>query len=162
MALPATEKDNFFKSTYIKKRLTLKNSPYQREKFREELFHNIPKMMFLLLPVFALILKLVYLRKKRYYYEHFIYSLHVHSTVFLSILIKLLLQWVFAFILLGSSWLQLCLTFYILWYIYRSLRTFYGSTRGITLFKMSFLFLSYAFVFIFSLLFIGVVTFTTT
>lgn len=39
--------------------------------------------MFLLLPLFALFLKLFYDRKKYYYADHAIFSLHFHSAVFL-------------------------------------------------------------------------------
>lgn len=46
---------------------------------------NLPLMMFLLLPIYALLLKLMYIRSGRYYVEHIIYALHTHSFVFLSI-----------------------------------------------------------------------------
>ena len=44
---------------------------------------ELPKVMFILLPVYALLLKLLYARRKRYYIEHFIFALHVHSFTFL-------------------------------------------------------------------------------
>jgi hypothetical protein len=46
---------------------------------------NLPLMMFLLLPFYALILKLLYLRSGRYYVEHIIYALHIHSFLFLTL-----------------------------------------------------------------------------
>lgn len=50
----------------------------------EGFLHNIPKMMFILLPVFALFLKLLYFRKKQFYYvDHAILSLHFFSFIFL-------------------------------------------------------------------------------
>ena len=42
-----------------------------------------PKMMFLLLPLFALNLKILYLRTRRLYVEHLVFLLHVHSFGFL-------------------------------------------------------------------------------
>jgi hypothetical protein len=44
---------------------------------------DIPKVMFLLLPVFAGLYKLVYLRSKRLYVEHLIFLLHCHAVAFL-------------------------------------------------------------------------------
>jgi hypothetical protein len=41
----------------------------------------IPTVMFVLLPVFALILKLLYIRRRRFYAEHFVFLLHVHAFV---------------------------------------------------------------------------------
>jgi hypothetical protein len=39
-------------------------------------------MMFLLLPFFAVLLKLFYIRSKRYYIEHLVFTLHIHSFLF--------------------------------------------------------------------------------
>lgn len=159
-ALPEVEKDGALKSTFIKKHLLLKNSPEQREKFTEQLRHNFPKIMFFLLPIFALILKLVYLHKKKYYYEHFIYSLHVHSAIFLAILFVLLLKWIITYFF-GVSGLSWLLIIFILWYIYRSLRIFYGNTRKKTILQMCFLFCCYAIVFNISLFIISALTFAS-
>jgi hypothetical protein len=157
--LPVTERDNFLKRAYIKKRLFLREHPNRREAFKEHFLHNFPKIMFLLLPVFALILKLVYFNKKKYYYEHFIYSLHVHSAIFLAVLFTLFLQWGLSLIVDVSDWLKWILIVYVLWYIYRSLRIFYKSTRNRTIFKMAFLFASYAVIFNVFLFLIAAFTF---
>jgi hypothetical protein len=159
--LSERERDGSLKKAFIEKSLLLKEDAEKRDKFTEHLRHNFPKIMFLLLPVFALILKLVFLNSKKYYYEHFIYSLHVHSAIFLAILFVLLLKWTSTFLFnirIGMSWI---LIIYILWYIYRSLRTFYENDRRKTILKMSFLFLNYAIVFIFCLLLISAFTFAS-
>ncbi|HTM99513.1 MAG TPA: DUF3667 domain-containing protein [Pedobacter sp.] len=138
-ALPKDKRDDFLRHYYAKKSIELNKYPDPKKKFLEDFLHNIPKMMFLLLPMFALILKLVYINKKKYYYEHLIYSFHVHSALFLSILITMLLQWLFKFAYDISEWLSLLCMIYMVWYIYRSLRTFYGSTRWVTVLKLFFL-----------------------
>jgi hypothetical protein len=43
---------------------------------------NAPKGVFLMMPLFALFLKVLYFRQKRYYVEHFVFALHVHSLTF--------------------------------------------------------------------------------
>lgn len=45
---------------------------------------RVPYMMFLLLPVFAVLLKLLYLPQGRLYMEHFIFTLHIHALVFFA------------------------------------------------------------------------------
>ncbi|MGF1926037.1 MAG: hypothetical protein ACQUHE_17815, partial [Bacteroidia bacterium] len=70
---------------------------------------------------------------------HLIYSFHLHSAIFLSILLTMLFQWLFKFVYDISGWLSFLCTVYIIWYIYRSLRTFYNSTRWITVLKFFFL-----------------------
>ncbi|MBC7881005.1 MAG: DUF3667 domain-containing protein, partial [Anaerolineae bacterium] len=47
---------------------------------------QISKVVFVLLPIFALFLKLLYLRSKRYYAEHLIFALHYFSFVFLLLI----------------------------------------------------------------------------
>jgi hypothetical protein len=44
----------------------------------------LPKMFFLMLPIFTLILKLLYARRKIYYACHFIFALHFHSFTFIT------------------------------------------------------------------------------
>jgi len=48
----------------------------------DAMIEELPKVMFLLLPVYALLLKLIYIRRKRYYIEHFVFALHVHAISF--------------------------------------------------------------------------------
>jgi hypothetical protein len=47
----------------------------------------LPQTMFVLLPLFAAILKVFYLFKRRLYMEHLIVALHSHAFIFLSILV---------------------------------------------------------------------------
>lgn len=146
-ALPKAQRDGFLKHYFTKRSIELDQYDDPEKKFTEDLLHNIPKMMFLLLPMFALILKLVYINKQKYYYEHLIYSFHLHSAIFLSVLITMLLKWLFGFVYDISGWLEFLCTIYIIWYVYRSLRTFYNSTRWVTLLKIGFLTFCYTFVF---------------
>ncbi|MDB5019374.1 MAG: hypothetical protein JWQ28_501 [Pedobacter sp.] len=145
--LPSAKRDNFLKHYIIRRNLELQKYPDAEKKMTEEIMHNIPKMMFILLPLFALILKVVYFNKKKYYYEHLIYSFHVHSAIFLSYLILVLLQHFFNLFYNLDGWLGFFWSVYILWYIYRSLKTFYGSRRWVTIFKIFFLMFCYTIVF---------------
>ncbi|WP_316784066.1 DUF3667 domain-containing protein [Pedobacter frigiditerrae] len=160
-SLAKDKRDGFIKHYFIKRTIELEKYENPEEKFLEDFLHNIPKMMFLLLPMFALILKLVYISKKRYYYEHLIYSFHLHSAIFLSILATMLLQWLFSFIYEIDAWLGILCGIYIIWYIYRSLRTFYGSTRWITVLKMFFLSFAYNIVLTICFLVVIAVSFVT-
>jgi hypothetical protein len=51
-----------------------------------------PYLMFLMLPVFALLLKLLYVRHGRLYAEHIIFSLHVHAFAFFAFATGILLD----------------------------------------------------------------------
>lgn len=51
--------------------------------FFERLLEYLPQMMFLMLPVFALLLKICYLFSPFHYLQHLVFSLHFHSFVYL-------------------------------------------------------------------------------
>jgi hypothetical protein len=56
-----------------------------------QVFSILPMTMFFMLPVFALLLKVVYLFRRRLYMEHLIVALHSHAFMFLSLLLGALL-----------------------------------------------------------------------
>lgn len=53
------------------------------ERFANAALANIPRVFFLLLPMFALLLELFY-RKQGYYIDHLIFALYYHAFVFLT------------------------------------------------------------------------------
>ncbi|RZK50175.1 MAG: DUF3667 domain-containing protein [Pedobacter sp.] len=149
--LPIAERDNRIVRNLSLKTIELQQKENAKELLIKELFKNVPKMMFVLLPLFAIILKIVYWRKKRYYYEHLIYSFHLHSALFLSFLTYVIIDYSFSLFYSIHTWLILGLIFYMNWYTYRSLRVFYGSSRWVTVFKFCLLGFSYIFILAFCL-----------
>lgn len=57
------------------------------DRFLAQVFSLAPQTLFVMLPLFALMLKCFYLFKRRFYMEHLIVALHSHSFVCLSILL---------------------------------------------------------------------------
>ncbi len=81
---------------------------------------NTPTLMFLLLPLFAALYQLLYIRSGRYYAEHFVFVLHAHAFVFGAFALSILLSW------MGAGFL---VPFLLLWvgiYLYLALRRVYG------------------------------------
>lgn len=83
-------------------------------------FNYVPTMMFILLPVFAGVLKLLYVRRRRFYAEHFVFLLHVHSMVFILAAVTLLTR------KLVGAWVGVALIGWVLVYIYLAIRRVYG------------------------------------
>jgi hypothetical protein len=52
--------------------------------FVKTLISNLPYMMLCCIPLFALVLKLLYVRRKVFYIDHLIYALHIHSFAYLA------------------------------------------------------------------------------
>lgn len=96
-----------------------------------EFFGYVPTVMFVLLPVFALVLKLLYIRRRRYYAEHFVFLLHVHAFVFAVFSLLLVLRelgWL-------AGWVQFALVTWIMVYIYVAMLRVYGQRWLKTLVK---------------------------
>ena len=106
------------------------------EAFEEKLKHMVPKLMFILLPFFALILKLFY-RKPYQYIDHAIFSLHFHSFAFLFLLLINLLDR-----LLPLSFFGLLVIPVIVIYLVAALKRMYGrslirsSLRGLLILSL--------------------------
>jgi hypothetical protein len=106
---------------------------------------NIPKMMFVFVPMMALVMLILYWWPKRYYVEHLVFFLHSHAAIFLLLLIQALLGWV-AFWLAWSTfrgWVIAVISLYSVWYVYRAMRVYYGQGRALTLTKLSLVGLAY-------------------
>ena len=55
--------------------------------FTETLRSNISTMMLFCIPLFAFVLKILYLRQRRFYIEHLVYALHIHSFFYFAVLV---------------------------------------------------------------------------
>ncbi|MDO6390426.1 DUF3667 domain-containing protein [Pontibacter sp. BT731] len=140
-------KDNVVSNSLQTKIRTVMDDDLKRELFKNKLVSHLPKMMFILLPLFALILKLVSYRSKKYYVEHLIYSIHVHSFLFLFGAVLIVLDWILPFF---SDWIELFGLVVIFWYIYRSMRNIYRSSRWRTIYKFFLLAFAYSFLMLLS------------
>lgn len=57
------------------------------KEFWKQFNQNLPKVLFFLIPFFALLLKLLYLLRQRFYSEHLVFALHYHSVLFINLLL---------------------------------------------------------------------------
>lgn len=59
--------------------------------FLDTLRSNIPVMMLCCIPLFAFVLKILYFRKRRFYVEHLVYALHIHTFLYVGVIVTSLL-----------------------------------------------------------------------
>lgn len=76
-----------------------------RRKFMLHMVANAPTVLFLLLPFFALLLKVSYIFKKRLYMEHLIVAMHSHAFLMLSMLVLSALAALRGWIVPHAGWL---------------------------------------------------------
>jgi Protein of unknown function (DUF3667) len=100
---------------------------------RETYLHNLPRAMFLFLPLLAAGMMLLYWWPRHFYVEHLLLLVHNHAFVFL---IVPLVWTVSALIPVGGSSLQFATVLYIVYYMYRSMRMTYGQARALTAVKL--------------------------
>lgn len=116
------------------------------EAFVRALMDDIPIMMFIFLPIIALVLKLLYFFTGRYYVEHLIFTLHFHAAVFALMLLLIVnteLHDAYKFWKPISDWISTLAWIYIPVYLFLSMRVVYGQGRFMTSMKFFLLFLAY-------------------
>jgi Protein of unknown function (DUF3667) len=106
----------------------------------------IPKMMFIFLPLMALIMVPLYRTPRHYYVEHLVFFLHTHAALFLVLIGDLLLG-------IAAHWLpplggvasvgDFAAACYASWYVYRAMRNYYGNRPALTLAKLAVVGLAY-------------------
>jgi hypothetical protein len=107
--------------------------------FTEFLSSKYPWIIFSLIPVFALILKLLYFRRKLYYVDHLIFAFHLHSFLFLAGCIHLLVNFFTNYDL--DTWFLLLYALY----AFLAIKNFYRQSWGKTILKSIMLTFIYAF-----------------
>ena len=121
-----------------------------REKFGEHgtniqlflvtLISNLPYMMLACIPLFACVLKLLYVRRRIFYIDHLVYALHIHAFAFVGIILLVLATIGLNRVAPGAvaGWMITLLWIVFLVQIFLSIRRVYRQGRFISLFKFLF------------------------
>lgn len=110
------------------------------DKFTESFIHNLPKVLFIIMPFFAFFLWIFHSKKRWYYFDHGIFTLHYFSFLLLTFLIlftigkigdlinlPILSTMIKLFTFIGSIW--------IFYYFFPAHHRFYRETRIVSFFK---------------------------
>ncbi len=110
-----------------------------KEKFGEAIVHNTPKALFLYMPFFAFFLWLFHGKRRWYYFDHGIFTLHYFSFILLTFSIFLLINSIASYanetiedIVAFLVFLMMCWWFF---YFFRSHSKFYGETKAVSRLK---------------------------
>jgi hypothetical protein len=145
-------KDNWFKRMVAYKGIEL-NEKYRNNTRLEmvdlitHIQHSIPQMLFVLLPLFAFFLKLLFMRHKDFYYtDHAIFTIHFYIFIFIEMLLIFGISKISS--VTGTAWLQyvnVLLIIVLFFYLYKAMRNFYGQRRFKTILKYLLLLFSFLF-----------------
>jgi len=114
--------------------------------FIDLLLDNIPVALIVLLPLMALVLKVLYPLSRRYFVEHLLFFVHYHAFFFLILTLQILFARVAALLPFPEAIAVLAIvaaSLYIPVYLYMAMRRVYGQGRVLTFIKYVALVVSY-------------------
>ncbi|MDN3672568.1 DUF3667 domain-containing protein [Flavobacterium branchiarum] len=133
-------------------------------KFIENFIHNIPKILFIIMPFFAFFLWLFHNKKRWYYFDHGIFTLHYFSFLLLLFLILFSINKIGN--LIDSTFVNTIINFitfiglaWMFYYFFPAHHRFYGETRTISFFKSMILLFINSFFILFLLILYAFYTF---
>ena len=128
--------------------------------FLSKLLDNVPAALFILLPLMAFVLKLLYPLSKRYYVEHLLFVVHFHAFFFLILILQILFSRLSLLAGLPEPAVDVmvfAVSLYIPVYLYKSMRRVYEQGRVMTIAKFLVLMFAYfcgfSFILVFAALF---------
>lgn len=125
--LPAEKRDGWWMRKISARTIEL-NQKYQgdagMQKFGDDFMgafkSNFSTVLFYLLPIFALLFKLLYIRRDYYYSEHLVFSIYYYNFFYLAGSIYLLVS-----LIPGMGWLGTIIILWILAYLYLAMKRMY-------------------------------------
>lgn len=142
--LPPGERDGWFERKLTYRSLEVnKKMKQDRNQLGKDLInkfvHMFPYMLFVSLPLYALWLKLLYIRRKKFYYvDHGIFLIYLYIFTFIFLLLMIGIdelqdatkwEWL--------DWLFIGMFFWGLYYAWRAMHKFYGQGRFKTFLKFT-------------------------
>jgi hypothetical protein len=109
----------------------------------------------LMVPVFALLMKLLYFRSGKSYVEHLVFGMHLHAFVFMILCLGMLIAY-----FVEDFWGAFALVFWLLatLYLYKAMRVYYQQGRLKTFAKMNLLGMGYLLASIFVVILVALVS----
>jgi len=146
--LPPEKKDGWFKRMFNKKAIEItgkwrEDKEGLQKEIVENFFHSIPKMMFISVPFVALIMELLYIRRRKnfYYVNHVIFIIYLYIAVFISLLVYYALQGLYNWLHFAPfHWLAILVIIYIYLYGLLAMHNFYKQGYIKSFFKYLILF----------------------
>lgn len=140
--LPPAERDGWLKSKYKRKMIQanaemVKDGTGYLKRLLSSFLHQFPKLFFVSLPLFALIMQLMYRKRKDILYvSHGIFSIYQYIFSFLVMMVLFLLNWLNSVGMPGARLLATAGILGFFYYSYKAMRYFYGDSRGRTIVKL--------------------------
>jgi hypothetical protein len=132
---PESERDNWFERLVSKRAINVRDkygedSEKLGEEFVSAFKENFSKVLFYLLPFFALLLKLLYIRRGYYFSEHLVFSIYYYNFFYLAGTLQILVG-----LVPWLSWISTFIGFWIVLYLIFAMKRMYKQSWGKTILK---------------------------
>lgn len=141
-SLPNDKKDGFFLKIWKWQIIALKESHHNNSKelgkaIIERFVHMYPQVMFSSLPLVSLILLLLYIRRKNFYYaDHLVFTIHFICASFIYILFGLVIDKMYHTVIgRDIPFFTIIMLFLLVYYLFRAMYNFYGQSISKTILK---------------------------
>jgi Protein of unknown function (DUF3667) len=147
LALPIEQRDGWFAGKLNRKASEINEKYKDNAKgfgtdFRQAFMDNFSKVLFYLLPIFALLLKLFYIRRDFFYSEHLVFSIYYYNFFYFAASLQLLVN-----LIPILSWAATLIGFWIFLYLLFAMKRMYQQSWKKTILK----FILFSIVFMFFL-----------
>lgn len=132
------ESKEYYTSKYLMRAANNVLDEHKRDLVKEFAMHNLPKVLFIYMPIFAFWLWLFQFRQRKYYSDSGIFTLYFFSFVLLLSTIVGLLNYILGKVGLEDSFDSYITFFsiiYAIWYFYKSHLSFFGESRTVSFIK---------------------------
>lgn len=141
--LPKGERDGWIGRRFNRKviAINIKYRDNPEDGFRkmgDSVLHKLPYMLFVSLPLFALILRLIYIRRRKIFFfaDHGVFTIHLYVFTFIVLMaIFGISELQTSLDIAGLQYLIMALVLWLMYYLYRAMKVFYGQGRWKTLVK---------------------------
>ena len=132
------------------KKICERNKARGNDNLADAILDNIPVALIVLLPLMAMVLKVLYPLSRRYFVEHLLFFVHFHAFFFLILILQILFARLAG--LLGpedsaidsiKTLILVATSFYIPVYLYKAMRHVYGQRHLVTVPKYFILSVAY-------------------
>ncbi len=134
-ALPSGQRDDAVKRAITERMINYRNDTQTEFKVDEMIQKYFPKLLFILMPVFAFFLMLNFRSNKKLYMEHLIFTIHLFSFAYFNFFVSELLEYLIPNTFIDEL-IGLISSGVLVWYIYRSIRVVYERKRWVTVRKL--------------------------
>ena len=135
--LPEEKRDGWFART-LNRRAAELNEKYKDntdgfgKDFSQAFLDNFSKVLFYLLPIFALLLKLLYVRRDFFYSEHLVFSIYYYNFFYLAASLQLIVN-----LIPTLGWAGTLIGFWIFFYLLFAMKRMYRQSWKKTILKFS-------------------------